>query len=72
MAIVFTSISFFVLIAGLLIYFFCVKAFSKETILPIAKTMVFCGLLALLLATGAQSCSASAGGGAATSAPAKR
>jgi hypothetical protein len=50
---------------GLVMYFFCVSV-SKTSVAEISRIMVFTGLLAFLLGSGAQSCSASmAGGGSA-------
>ena len=59
------TLSFIVLIVGLVLYFYCAGAITKATVLPIARTMVFASLLAFLMASGGQlqSCSGGAGGG---------
>ena len=51
-----------VLLLGLVIYFVCV-GLTKASAAEIAKIMVFCGLLAFLIGSGAQSCSMGVGGG---------
>jgi hypothetical protein len=47
--------SVFVLVFGLAIYFYCV-GFKKTSVSEVARIMIFCGLLAYLLAAGAKNC----------------
>lgn len=47
--------SLLILVFGLAIYFYCV-GFKKTSVSEVARIMIFCGLLAYLLAAGAKNC----------------
>jgi hypothetical protein len=67
---VFCSLSFLVFVVGLFLWYYCSRGVTKASTAPVARTMIFCGLLAFLIASGGQlqSCSGSgAGGGGASS-----
>lgn len=51
-----------ILVLGLVIYFVCV-GLTKSSVAEVAKVMIFCGLLAFLIGSGAQSCSMGVAGG---------